>query len=126
MSMLPISHFTWQVLRTAKRSTTPLAGKQLRITPSRSTKDGTFLDALVAAGLLEVVGVDQPDDKTKRLPTQFRTRYKLTEKGEYAAEHGQYEREPVRQQTIGAAQPPEPRQGKRSAPRRQRSGTGPR
>lgn len=43
--------------------------------------------------MLEVVGVDSPDEKTKQLPAQFRTRYRLTEKGEYAAEYGMYDRQ---------------------------------
>lgn len=97
MPTLPISHFTWQVLRAAKRSKTPLTGKQLRLVPTRRTKDGTFLDELVSAGLLLVVGVDQ--EKTaapaagKRIPVQFRTRYRLTPAGEHAAEYGEYDRE---------------------------------
>lgn len=97
MPTLPISHFTWQVLRAARRSKTPLTGKQLRLVPSRKTKDGTFLDDLVAAGLLQIVGVDDLPAKAtaqeKALPMQFRTRYKLTAAGEHAAEYGEYERE---------------------------------
>ncbi|MBN9119444.1 MAG: hypothetical protein J0I06_09845 [Planctomycetes bacterium] len=97
MPTMPISHFTWQVLRAAKRSKTPLTGKQLRLVPSRKTKDGTFLDELVTAGLFQAVGVDeltaQSTDQEKRLPVQFRTRYKLTPLGEHAAEYGEYDRE---------------------------------
>lgn len=94
MPTMPISHFTWQVLRAAKRSKTPLTGKQLRLVPSRKTKDGTFLDELVGAGLLQAVGTDPPSAKTeKRIPVQFRTRYRLTPVGEHAAEYGEYERE---------------------------------
>jgi hypothetical protein len=98
MSMLPISHFTWQLLRAARRGKTPPTGKELRVHPSRKTKDGTFLDEVVAEGLIEAVSVDSPDEKTQRLPVQFRTRYKLTAKGEYAAEYGEYERELARKQ----------------------------
>ena len=126
MSMLPISLFTWQVLRAAKRSPTPATGKQLRITPSRKSKDGTFLDALVTVGLLAVVGVEQPDEKTKNRPVQFRTRYALTEKGEYAAEYGQYERQPVRPPATNPTPQPQPKNNKHSATRRLRSERSPR
>jgi hypothetical protein len=91
--MLPISHFTWQVLRAAKRSKKPAIGKDLRIVPNRRTKDGTFLDELVKDGLLQVVGQDDATEATRKVPVQFRTRYKLTTIGEYAAEYGEYERE---------------------------------
>lgn len=97
MPTLPINHFTWQILRAAKRSKTPLTGKQLRLVPNRKTRDGTFLDELVGAGLLQVVGVDQEQAAAtaaeKRIPVQFRTRYRLTPVGEHAAEYGEYERE---------------------------------
>jgi len=91
--MMPISHFTWQVLRAAKRSKKPSTGKELRLVPNRRTKDGTFLDALVEDGLLQVTGMDEATTETRRLPVQFRTRYKLTASGEHAAEYGEYERE---------------------------------
>jgi hypothetical protein len=94
---LPVSHFTWQVLRAAFRSKKPPTGRELRLSPTRTSKDGTFLDELVKDGLLQVVGVDPlPKGSTRRearRPVQFRTRYKLTEKGKYDAEHGEYERE---------------------------------
>jgi hypothetical protein len=93
MAKLPISHFIWQVLRVAKRSKKPLTGRELRVKPTRHSKDGTLLNTLVEARLLEVVSVDNPDEKTKRVPAQFRTRYQLTKTGEYAAEYGEYERE---------------------------------
>jgi hypothetical protein len=103
MPIMPVSHFTWQVLRAVKRSKTPPTGKQLRLIPSRKTKDGTFLTALVAEGLLKVVGVDElpPDatDRQKTMPVPFRTRYLLTPKGEHAAEYGEYEREVRRPET---------------------------
>lgn len=81
----PTSHFTWQVLRTAKRSKKPLTGRALRLAPTRNTKDGTFLTVLVTEGLLDrVSGSDEaPFDAT----------YALTEKGKYAAEYGEYEYE---------------------------------
>jgi hypothetical protein len=90
---LPISHFTWQVLRAAKRSKKPPTGKQLRLAPTRRTKDGTFLDELVRDGLLQVVSVDEPTEETRRWPAPFRTRYRLTATGEHAAEYGECERE---------------------------------
>jgi hypothetical protein len=97
MPTMPVSHFTWQVLRAVKRSKTPPTGKQLRLIPSRKTKDGTFLDALVADGLLKALSIDAlPANATareKELPVPFRTRYALTPKGEHAAEFGEYERE---------------------------------
>jgi hypothetical protein len=90
---MPVSHFTWQVLRAVKRSKKPPTGKQLRLAPTRRTKDGTFLDELVRDGLLVVVSVDEPTEETHRWPTQFRTRYRLTATGEHAAEYGEFERE---------------------------------
>lgn len=103
MPTMPVSHFTWQVLRAAKRSKTPPTGKQLRLVPSRKTRDGIFLDDLVSSGLLQVVGIDQlsaaATDAEKRMPVQFRTRYKLTPLGERAAEYGEYEREVKRAAT---------------------------
>jgi hypothetical protein len=97
MVTLPVSHFTWQVLRTVLRSKKPPTGRELRLAPTRTSKDGTFLDKLVKDGLLQVVSVDPlPKDATRQegqKPVQFRTRYKLTEKGKYAAEYGEYERE---------------------------------
>ncbi|MDY3551674.1 hypothetical protein R5W24_000753 [Gemmata sp. JC717] len=83
MPVRPTSHFTWQVLRTAKRSKKPLTGRALRLAPTRNTKDGTFLTALVNEGLLERMAgsEDEPFDAT----------YALTEKGKHAAEYGEYE-----------------------------------
>lgn len=85
MPVRPTSHFTWQVLRTAKRSKKPLTGRALRLAPTRNTKDGTFLTILVTEGLLERVSgsEDEPFDAT----------YALTEKGKHAAEYGEYEYE---------------------------------
>lgn len=83
MPVRPTSHFTWQVLRTAKRSKKPLTGRALRLAPTRNTKDGLFLTALVEEGLLDRLtgSEDEPFDAT----------YALTEKGKHAAEYGEYE-----------------------------------
>jgi hypothetical protein len=95
MYVRALAHFDWQVLRALARSKEPLTGKQLRLAPTRGTKDGTFLDGLVTEGLLRVVGVDDlPADAPLgrgRAPVQFRTRYELTPEGERAAEYGEYE-----------------------------------
>ena len=94
MPTMPVSHFTWQVLRAVKRAKKKYpTGRELRLAPTRRTKDGTFLDELVKEGLLEVAGVDELTEGTRKWPAQFRTRYCLTEKGEYAAEYGDYERD---------------------------------
>jgi hypothetical protein len=93
MLVLPITHFTWQVLRTVKRSKTPPTGRVLRLVPTRRTKDGTFLTELVELGLLTCV--------TGTADAPFEASYALTERGEHAAEFGECER-PVR------ARPTEP------------------
>jgi hypothetical protein len=97
MLVYPLSHLSWQVLRAALRSKKPPTGLELRVVPNRVTKDGTFLDKLVGDGLLEVVVVEPlpkgATDEEKRRPAQFRTRYKLTEKGRRAADFGEFERE---------------------------------
>src|SRR5215212_3870471 len=98
---MPISHFTWQLLRTLVRNKNkPMTGRQLRVIPTRKTKDGTFLDELVKDGLLEVVGVNDAPPKAHgasvEAPVQFRTLYRLTERGKHAAEYGAYECELVR------------------------------
>lgn len=85
MPVRPASHFTWQLLRTAKRTKKPLTGRTLRITPTRQTKDGSFLTALVDAGLLTRV--------TGSADAPFEATYALTEKGKFAAEFGEYEYE---------------------------------
>jgi hypothetical protein len=91
---MPVSHFTWQVLRAlVRKKNRPQTGRQLRLVPNTLTKDGTFFDGLVEKGLLEVVGVDQVTEETERRPAPFRTRYKLTEKGKFAAEYGECEQE---------------------------------
>lgn len=93
----PISHSTWQTLRVLVRNKNrPLPGRALRVVPSRATKDGTFLDELVQIGLLEVVTAAAPASPKAigeaRAPAQFRTTYRLTERGKDAAEFGEFER----------------------------------
>lgn len=95
---MPASHYTWQLLRILVRNgNRPLTGRELRHTPSRPTKDGTFLDELVADGLLEAAG--PPADGKDAEPAQFRTPYRLTDKGLKAADYGEYEK------TLGRPEP---------------------
>ena len=70
--------------------TDPL-GRELRPSPTRATKDGTFLDEMVKAGLLAAIGKSEPVDGTGE-PEPFRTRYTLTALGRHAAEYGEYDR----------------------------------
>ena len=93
MPVFPVSHFTWQVLRTVKRSKKPPTGRALRLVPNRRTKDGTFLTELVEEGLLARA--------TGAADAPFEATYALTERGGHAAEFGECER-PVR------ARPTEP------------------
>ena len=94
--LVQLAHLQWQILRAALRAETagepPPLGRQLRISPTRNTKDGTFLDELVEEGLLAPVG--KPDKAPGKAgePAQFRTRYGLTDKGRHAAEYGEYDR----------------------------------
>ena len=83
MPVLPVSHFTWQILRTAERSKKPLTGRSLRLVPNRITKDGTFLTQLVDLGLMTRASgtADAP----------FEATYSLTERGKHAAEFGECE-----------------------------------
>jgi hypothetical protein len=81
----PTSHFTWQVLRSVKRSKKAPTGRALRLVPSRKTKDGSFLTALVEEGLLTRL--------TGTAEAPFEATYALTEKGQHAAEYGEYEYE---------------------------------
>ena len=85
MPIRSISHFTWQVLRTVKRSKKPLTGRDLRLIPNRHTKDGSFLTTLVDQGLLSCV--------TGSADLPFEATYSLTETGQHAAEYGEYEYE---------------------------------
>ncbi|MDY3555207.1 hypothetical protein R5W24_004345 [Gemmata sp. JC717] len=95
MAIRSISHFLWQVLRATKRSKKPPTGRQLRISPTPRSKDGSFLTALVDEGLLEFV--------TGSAAAPFDATFALTVKGEHAAEYGEYEYEPKR-----PAPPPAP------------------
>jgi hypothetical protein len=97
MPVLPISHFTWQVLRTVKRNKKAPTGRALRVVPSRRTKDGTFLNELVERELLtRVTGTaDCPFDAT----------YLLTERGEHAAEYGECEMSVKAPEHNGVEQP---------------------
>jgi hypothetical protein len=94
-----LKHFDWQLLRYMVRAEAARKqpfGRELRIYPTRLTKDGTFLDDLVKLGLIAVAGKPAPVSSTataaeRNEPVQFRTRYTLTEKGRKAAEYGEYE-----------------------------------
>lgn len=91
---LPIDHFTWCLLRIMVRAKgKPVLGRDLRHWPSRSSKDGTFLDDLVTAGLIFATKEEPVPPKAPRIEErlQFRRRYLLTEKGLYAAEYGHAE-----------------------------------
>lgn len=100
MPVLPVTHFTWQVLRTIKRSKTPPTGRALRLVPSRRTTDGSFLTNLVDQVLLTRV--------TGTAAVAFEATYSLTEHGEHAAEFGECEM-PLKAKT---AEPPEVEQPK--------------
>lgn len=97
-----MSHFNWQVLRAAKRSKKPLTGRALRLMPTRNTKDGSFLTALVDEGLLTYVTGDTS--------APFDATYALTEKGQHAAEYGEYEYE-LKPRPAPAASAAPPRKG---------------
>lgn len=99
MSVRPVTHSTWQVLRTAKRSQSP---------PTRQSKDGSFVNELVEAGLLARVSgsADRP----------FEATYALTALGEHAAEYGEYDhaaREPAEPPVGANAKPIAPKGRKR-------------
>jgi hypothetical protein len=84
----------WQILRAVLRAEAagrPPLGRDLRINPTRKTKDGTFLDDLVADGFLVAVGKPEPVDRWNE-PEPFRRRYTLTDVGRHAAEYGEHDR----------------------------------
>ncbi len=81
--VLPIPHFEWQILRAAKRNRKPITGRELRISPTRRTKDGSFLTLLVQRGLLAYA--------TGNETAPFDATYVLTPQGEHAAEYGECE-----------------------------------
>ncbi|AMV25844.1 hypothetical protein VT84_15710 [Gemmata sp. SH-PL17] len=105
MPVLPVNHFTWQCLRTVKRSKKPLTGRALRLVPSRRTKDGSFLTEMVEAGLMiRATGtVDDP----------FEATYSLTEQGEQAAEFGECEM-PVKPKVIAPVAAERPKKLKKA------------
>lgn len=83
--LMPMGTFEWQVLRAILRASPNYpTGRQLRLVPSRRTKDGTFLNDIVLRGLIKVVSKNKDP---------FEATYALTALGEYAAEHGEYEAE---------------------------------
>lgn len=92
MPVRPLRHSDWQILRAAKRSKKPPTGRELRISPTPRTKDGSFLTVLVEEGLLAFVAGSRG--------APFEATYALTEKGQYAAEYGEYEYELKRPATI--------------------------
>lgn len=94
MPKFPIPHEVWQQLRAIKRANgVPVPGRLVRLKLSRWTKDGAFLNELVAAGLIRRAGAVAADGKAAfRLPAEpFRFAYLLTEAGEHAAEFGEIE-----------------------------------
>ncbi|HUR54834.1 MAG TPA: hypothetical protein VMZ71_11930 [Gemmataceae bacterium] len=83
--LMPMGTFEWQVLRAILRASPNYPnGRQLRLVPSRRTKDGSFLTDIVTRGLIKVVSKNKDP---------FEATYALTPLGEYAAEHGEYEAE---------------------------------
>src|SRR5262245_36628712 len=94
--IVPLKHFDWQLLRLLVRAEEAgedhPTGRELRLSPTRVTKDGTFLDELVELGLIAAVGKPAtPERGSQSEPPQFRTRYRLTDKGRQAAEYGEYD-----------------------------------
>ena len=81
--LLMIVAAEWQQLRFVLRAGRPAYGSELRLVPTRQTKDGTFLTDLVRRGLLEPVGRMAGDP--------WATTYQLTAVGRYAAEYGEFE-----------------------------------
>lgn len=102
-----LKHFDWQLLRFMVRAEATRKqpfGRDLRIYPTRLTRDGSFLDDLVELGLIAVAAKATPPSahatlEEKKEPVQFRTRYVLTEKGRHAAEYGEYEVEHMPSET---------------------------
>jgi hypothetical protein len=82
--LLPVRHSDWQILRAATRSRKPLTGRELRIVPTRHTKDGSFLNDFVRRGLLTRL--------SGSAAAPFEATYALTPLGEYAAEYGECEK----------------------------------
>ncbi len=97
--IIALAHHEWQLLRVivrAEKEKRVPTGRELRVSMSRKTKDGTFLDDLVSRDLIAIAekaphlttGASQQE---RSEPEQFRTLYKLTDKGRHAAEYGECE-----------------------------------
>lgn len=84
--LMPMNVFEWQVLRAVLRAKSPPTGRELRLVPSRRTKDGSFLSWFTVAGLLKIT---KPNDDP------FEARYALTDLGKHAAEWGEFEASPA-------------------------------
>ena len=81
--LVDLTNFDWKLLRLILRAGgKPVPGRALRHTPTRFTKDGTFLGKLVERGLIAVAADDEDP---------FAATYSLTAAGRHAAEHGEYE-----------------------------------
>jgi len=78
VAVLPVSHAQWQILRAVKRSRKPAMGRELRLNPTRGTKDGAFLTDLDRMGLLTRVTGAESDP--------FSAMYSLTELRKHVAE----------------------------------------
>ncbi len=82
--LLTMNQQEWQILRIANREGV-CNGRTLRFTPSRKTKDGSFLTSLVKRKLMRVVTPNADP---------FEATYELTPQGELAAEYGEYQGHP--------------------------------
>ena len=94
MPTRPVRHSDWQVLRAVKRNKKAPVGRELRLWPTPRTKDGSFLTELVEAGLLIHI--------SGSAEAPFEATYALTEKGQHAAEYGEYEYELTRPAPVEA------------------------
>ena len=107
--IVAVKHSEWQTLRYLVRAESVgehPTGRELRLNPTRFTKDGAFLDHLVARGLIAVASKPTPPERGREgEPAQFRTRYKLTKTGRHAAEYGEYDQDftPTAQPLTGLA-----------------------
>ncbi|AMV24019.1 hypothetical protein VT84_06460 [Gemmata sp. SH-PL17] len=95
--ILPVLHFEWQVLRAVGRSRKPVPGRALRLAPTRRTKDGSFLTALVSRGLLTYATGGEGDP--------FGATCALTPLGAHAAEYGECETEYVPRAQVPKTRP---------------------
>lgn len=78
-----VPHYDWQLLRIlARAKNKAVRGQVLRHTPTRHSKDGQFLNDLVARGMIETVAEGEG---------VFDSTYALTDLGRRAAEYGEYE-----------------------------------